>query len=521
MVPRSTGVHRDSLSGTATVGIKLSLPNFGKPFEHSIFVGFRVKKFVLDVEWFTVKRLDFDVVGGFNYDLAFKGEIAAEKFLLGTFTLGTIPIGPVPIVPIVFPTLDIGASVKFGGSVGFDLPTHASYSPEKGFDLGIDPTRNGVMKDILDPNGAGASLGAEAKLSFPVKALAFGVAGPYIGPVLGLSGEVTFTKPPADDNPCNELVKACGVVKASFGGEYGIGCPWIEAIDYKREITAAEVTLYDSCASDGGDAGTCADSGTTIPDGDAGTEAGPVDDGGASTVPPDVQELADRLGVPPAVLADRFQPVAISQVVHSSASVPPKAVAGDHTTITGFFAGLLTLDPTTIAALSCGAGPGAGRFTVCPPGSPALPPGAAFAIIFSLGGPVPFTDTGNLYQYGFVFDANGVTMDNYTPSAQYPNDFFGGTDFWLEADRTAAGVWSLNGTNATGGTQTAATTSARIFIAGSAIGLVVPTSEMSVTNPSFRGTAFRHTGDYGMNPPYDWDGSLYPAVADGLQPFPP
>jgi len=36
------------------------------------------------------------------------------------------------------------------------------------------------------------------------------------------------------------------------------------------------------------------------------------------------------------------------------------------------------------------------------------------------------------------------------------------------------------------------------------IALLVPKSELSIDNPAYRLTAFRHKGDYGMNPPYDW-----------------
>lgn len=243
--------------------------------------------------------------------------------------------------------------------------------------------------------------------------------------------------------------------------------------------------------------------------------------GSGTSLPPSVGVLGDYFGIPLATLEEGYVLFPLETILHSSASVPSKSVAGDHTTITGMFAGTFTLDASTIGTFSCGAGPGPGDFTVCPPGGAPLTPGPTIVIIQSLGGPMPFTDTGNVYQYGTVFDENGIPSDNYTPSPQYPNDFFGGTDLWFEAARTSSGVWSLKSTNAAGGTLTPATTSAHFFISDSAIGLLVPASEMSIALPPFRVTAFRHTGDYGMNPPYDWDGSVYPAVADGLAPFPP
>ena len=45
--------------------------------------------------------------------------------------------------------------------------------------------------------------------------------------------------------------------------------------------------------------------------------------------------------------------------------------------------------------------------------------------------------------------------------------------------------------------------------------LVVPASEFTGEFPMFRVTNFRHIGDWGM-PSGNWDGCVYPAVADGL-----
>lgn len=265
LAPKSLGVGRAPLrlETSGNLGVKISLPNGGEPFDHSVFVGFRIKKFVLDVSFFTVNELTFDVVPGFNYELAFKGEIFEKKIQLGTFTLGTIPIGPVAIVPIVFPTLTFGANLKFGGSVGFDIPVHAKYTPATGVELDFTADRLGQAQEILDPIGSGASFEAEAKLSFPVKALAWGVAGPYVGPVMGLTGELKIGTPQATSNPCNKLVEICAGAKASFGGEYGLGCPWIEAIEVKREITALELELYKKCSGrDELDPEKCADAGS-------------------------------------------------------------------------------------------------------------------------------------------------------------------------------------------------------------------------------------------------------------------
>src|SRR5690606_11829358 len=103
------------------------------------------------------------------------------------------------------------------------------------------------------------------------------------------------------------------------------------------------------------------------------------------------------------------------------------------------------------------------------------------------------------------------------PTPPYTNDFLGGTDLWFEANRSASGTWSLKATDASQSGFPAVTTQARIVIRGDAMAFVAPASEFAEMRPAFRLSAFRHTGDYGLNPPYDWDGSVFPSVANGLQ----
>jgi hypothetical protein len=98
----------------------------------------------------------------------------------------------------------------------------------------------------------------------------------------------------------------------------------------------------------------------------------------------------------------------------------------------------------------------------------------------------------------------------------YPNDFFDNTDTWYVAEYSPSGGWSLAATDATGGGTVTFTTDARIIIAGNVMILVVPASEFTQEFPMFRVTNFRHTGDWGINPPHNWDGCVYPTVANGL-----
>ena len=46
---------------------------------------------------------------------------------------------------------------------------------------------------------------------------------------------------------------------------------------------------------------------------------------------------------------------------------------------------------------------------------------------------IPEADPTNSYQYGFVFDRDGNTNNNYQPTPDYANDFFADTDYWVVA----------------------------------------------------------------------------------------
>ncbi len=117
---------------------------------------------------------------------------------------------------------------------------------------------------------------------------------------------------------------------------------------------------------------------------------------------------------------------------------------------------------------------------------------------------------------------NGYTLcpsNNYQASPDYPNDFFQDTDLWYEAAYDPASGWRLNVTDAADVSVISIPSDARIIMYGNVLVLVVPRSELSVTAPDFRITAFRHGGDYGMNAPHDYSGSIWPSVEDGLETF--
>lgn len=160
--------------------------------------------------------------------------------------------------------------------------------------------------------------------------------------------------------------------------------------------------------------------------------------------------------------------------------------------------------------LSCGANDWG--HTVCP--TPAtLPLEGDFVVLSTvMGGDVPLADPANRYIYSFVFDADNVSANNYRAPPRYPKDFYDDTDRWYEASWVPGGAWVLTAKTARGGTVTQVPTAARLVLSRDTIFFIAPRSEFDVPKPKWRFTAFRHKGDYGLNPPYDWNGDVEPPV---------
>lgn len=168
--------------------------------------------------------------------------------------------------------------------------------------------------------------------------------------------------------------------------------------------------------------------------------------------------------------------------------------------------------------LSCGANDWG--HTVCPTPA-ALPLEGDFVVLSTvMGGDVPLADPANRYIYSFVFDADNVSANNYRAPARYPKDFYDDTDRWYEASWVPGGAWVLTAKTARGGTVTQVPTAARLVLSGDTIFFIAPRSEFDVAKPRWRFTAFRHKGDYGLNPPYDWNGDVEPPVGMPLFEFP-
>ena len=121
------------------------------------------------------------------------------------------------------------------------------------------------------------------------------------------------------------------------------------------------------------------------------------------------------------------------------------------------------------------------------------------------------------FQYGFVFDADGVPDNNYEAPPAYPQDFFDGTDLWYAVSYTPADGWSLQVTDARGGSPVSMSSDARVIISDNAMVLVAPREDIPGDAPDSRVTAFRHEGDWGANA--SWSGDVIPTVDEGLRPF--
>ncbi len=215
-----------------------------------------------------------------------------------------------------------------------------------------------------------------------------------------------------------------------------------------------------------------------------------------------------------------FNPVGV-ETLHSSILIAAAIPFLDFTMIRGMIALQKNFDQQQVDLLygrgdfPCGTGPNA--FTVCP-NIPLQPTGGDFFLVWnSLDAEVPLTDAEHQFQYGFVFDADGDTGNNYQGSGDYANDFYDDTDRWYSVEKTIGGAWTLKVTDArTGSGFQEIASAARVIIHEDAMLLMVPASEFADATPRYRVTAFAHHGDYGLNDPFYWSGDLAPPVAEGL-----
>jgi hypothetical protein len=166
------------------------------------------------------------------------------------------------------------------------------------------------------------------------------------------------------------------------------------------------------------------------------------------------------------------------------------------------------------AAFPCGEGP-LGT-TVC--GAPsAFAEGEYVFVLATLGADIPTADPLGTYQHAVVFDADGVTKNNYVPSPQYPKDFFQDTDKWYQLSYTPAGGFSLRVVDARVSVSNPVASGARLLVAGREFAAFIPRAELDGTEPGFRVSTFRHEGDYGLSGG-PWDASYHPPLEEPLLP---
>jgi len=160
-------------------------------------------------------------------------------------------------------------------------------------------------------------------------------------------------------------------------------------------------------------------------------------------------------------------------------------------------------------------GSSTGRATLC--GSAPDEAGLFTVIVVEFGGALPTGPTERLYQYGIVFDVNGDVSDNYRANASFPYDTWDNTDRWVEVSGGPDGL-SLKVTDAT--TFSTLDTGARVVLDGNVLALFMPQAEIGggPADPAvqYRATSFWHTGDFGINPPNEFNIDASPPFGEPL-----
>lgn len=160
-------------------------------------------------------------------------------------------------------------------------------------------------------------------------------------------------------------------------------------------------------------------------------------------------------------------------------------------------------------------GPHGDAWVVCADPASALDDGELIAMVSVMQAPVPTADPTNLYQYGWVFDHDDDPSNNYRAPAQFPADTFDNTDLWFQLLYNPDSGWTLEVIDARDGELSALPSRARVIIRDDHLVLLIPRDELDAIHPH-RFTSFRHLGDFGMVPPFDFNIDAEPSVASGL-----
>ncbi len=248
------------VDGKGAFGGKLKLPSTSSDWEHTLFVGMVVKKFVLEIERFDLKQLDVDIEPTVKYEINVTGSLVK---LDPAASIGPIPLGVIPILP---PVVMLPVTLNIDLRLAVDIKLGATAEAKMPFKLKLDYATGALTGSVAPQLDAKADLQdgvtGSAKISLVprVEAGIPGVGGPYVAPVFSLTGEAKAKQgvaPTTTPNPCpSEWVVGyvppsgdvlCLGYKFSLGGEAWFHATWLEKITKKfpgfkkLEITVAEI----------------------------------------------------------------------------------------------------------------------------------------------------------------------------------------------------------------------------------------------------------------------------------------
>jgi hypothetical protein len=226
------------------------------------------------------------------------------------------------------------------------------------------------------------------------------------------------------------------------------------------------------------------------------------------TIPPLVAELTGK-----AALEPQCYTVPLIPTVHKDSSVQPKLPDPSVTAQLVYFARASGTAVDLGARFPCSVG--GSSPTACADRNPPPPTEPVYVLVYETAQPLVLSDHKNLYELGFVFDADGDPTDDFIPPDQYSDDFFAGTDRWYTANYSPVTGWLMKVQSANMFTVSETPSRARIVLRGSTASLIVPVSEFSFSDPPARVTLFRHDGSYGLGGG-DWSGQVFPAQKHAL-----
>ena len=179
---------------------------------------------------------------------------------------------------------------------------------------------------------------------------------------------------------------------------------------------------------------------------------------------------------------------------------------------------------------------------VCPPQSNPFAAGNYIMMSQVFDADIPLADAINFFQYAFVFDSDNNPNNNWLALPQFANDYFQGTDRWYVFDYdprrletkdgkgNGASGWILDVSQVvgTGDTRQITKVASGAFglIQGNSVTIFIPENELpgslgkgTTPAPQFRISSFRHAGDFGQNPPFNWSADYWPEIDEPLEPL--